>query len=311
MFIDIDSADIRLITEIANTQSLTKGADKCHMSAPAASARIKKLENNLGKQLFNRTPQGLTPTSAGLIAIKHANMIRDQIQSLINEVQADSSEIAGLVRLFANSLSLHVYVPPILEKFLLRFPSVNIDLQEKTSTEICKQLKQGACDVGLISADADSRGLVTYPYQVERLVLVTHPDHAVNQNNSIEFSSSLDYDFVALSDSSALQLFINRMIEKNHFKLKTRIQVQTFESLCGLVETGVGIGLIPYSVAAKHAKNRNLSIIRLKDSWSTRELSIAVQDPESLSPAAKTLFNALKANHLQIDRYQIDSTPPI
>lgn len=290
MYLGIDSMDVKLLTEVAGAKSLTRGAEACFMSASAASARIKKIEESLGRQLFIRTPQGLTPTSIGLTVVKHAHVIRNEIDLMLAEITSETQDATGSVTLMANSLSMHVYVPPVLERFLLKFPAINIDLHEKTSLDICRMLRQGSCDIGIVSIDSEIETIETHLYKTEKLVLIAPPNHPLSKEKRIKFSGATAFDFIGLTDSSALQAFLNRMMEKNKIKLKNRIQVQAFETLCSLVDSGVGVSLVPQSVALKCAERLRISVIELEDHWSTRELKIAISKKENLSHAAQALL---------------------
>jgi DNA-binding transcriptional LysR family regulator len=290
MYLGIDSMDVKLLTEVARAKNLTRGAEACFMSASAASARIKKIEESLGRQLFIRTPQGLTPTSIGLTVVKHAHAIRHEIERMIAEITFETNDAAGSVTLMANSLSMHVYVPPILENFLIKFPAINVDLHEKTSKDICRMLRSGACDIGIVSYDSEIENLESYPYKIEKLVLVAPYGHPLIKEKRINFSDATKFDFIGLTDASALQSFSNRMMEKNKIKLKTRIQVHAFDTLCSLVDSGVGIGLVPQSVALEYAEKLKISVVELEDHWSIRELKIAIDKKENLSHAAQALL---------------------
>lgn len=296
MYLGIDSMDVKLLTEIARAKSLTRGAEACFMSASAASARIKKIEESLGRQLFMRTPQGLTPTSIGLTVVKHADVIRNEIELMMSEITSETKDATGSVTLMANSLSMHVYVPPVLERFLLKFPAINVDLHEKTSLDICRMLRQGMCDVGIVSSDSDIENLETYPYKTEMLVLIAPSTHPLSKVKRMNFSDATTFDFIGLTDASALQSFLNRMMEKNKIKLKTRIQAQAFDTLCSLVDSGIGIGLVPQSVAFEYSEKLNISVIDLEDQWSIRELKIATNKKENLSHAAQALLNLFLEN---------------
>ncbi len=301
MYLGIDSMDVKLLTEVARAKSLTRGAEACFMSASAASARIKKIEESLGRQLFIRTPQGLTPTSIGLTVVKHAHAIRHEIELMITEITSETEDAAGSVTFMANSLSMHVGVPPVLERFLLKFPAINVDLHEKTSLEICRMLRQGSCDVGIVSSDSEIENLETYPYKIEKLVVVTPPNHPLSEEKRMKFTNATLFDFIGLTNSSALQSFLNRMMEKNKIKLKTRIHVQAFETLCSLVASGVGVSLVPQSVASEYAEKLNLCVVELEDHWSVRELKIAISKKENLSHAAQALLRTFLENSQTVE----------
>ncbi len=295
MAFDFDLIDLQLFVNVVDTLSLTRGAERSHMSAPAASARIKKIEEALGTQLFYRTTQGLTPTSAGHTVLKNALGILRQAEQLSEECQAGAGSMKGNIRLYASTLAISEFIPCALQKFLLSFPGMNIDLHERASTDIARALKQGTADIGILSADVPGEGLECVPYRRERLVLVAPAGHALAGVGPVDFGQTLQADHIGLTESTALQSFIIRAASREGMALKLRIQVNNFESLCNLVESGVGVGIIPDSVARRHARRLRIAIVMLRNDWAIRDLKIAVRDMRSLSPPAKALIDVLTA----------------
>jgi DNA-binding transcriptional LysR family regulator len=293
MGFDFDTVDLRLLVNIVETQSLTRGAEKSCMSAPAASARIKKMEDGLSAQLFYRTTQGLVPTSAGHTARRYASAILRQVDELSDELSAQTEGIKGSVRLLANTLSINELVPPVLEAFLLKFPRVNIDLQEMSSEAIARTLKQGLADVGILAMEASEPGLEAIPYREERMVVIASRSHSLAGAKSLRFSQIRDMDCVGLKEGAAMQGFVARAAAREGFSMKLRIQANDFESLCNLVQSGVGIAIVPESVAQRYARHLNLVVLPLQDAWSVRHLVIAARDMQALTPSARALINVL------------------
>ncbi|MBN9430253.1 MAG: LysR family transcriptional regulator [Burkholderiales bacterium] len=295
MRFDFDLVDLHLLINVVDSSSLTRGAARSHMSAPAASARIKKMEEGLHTQLFYRTTQGLVPTSSGHTVLRHARLILGQVGRLTDELNEGAASMKGSIRLYANTLSISEFVPPTLQSFLLSYPEVNIDLQERPSAEIARALRQGTADVGILAADAPSEGLECLPYRSERLVLVTAASHSLAQRQAIDFSEIEQADYVGLNESVALQAFISRAAAQAGFAMKIRIQASNFEALCSLVESGVGVGIVPESVARRHAQRLNIAIVALRDRWAVRDLEIAVRDRYALSAPVQALIDAFMA----------------
>lgn len=290
-----DLIDLRLFVNVVDTLSLTRGAERSHMSTPAASARIKKLEEAFGTQLFHRGAHGLAPTPDGDAVLRHALVILKQADLLASELRKDVGELRGTIRLYANTLSISEFIPAALQKFLLDYPGVNIDLHERPSAEIAKALKQGAADVGILSADMPDDGLQYIPYRTERLVLVAPAGHPLAAARQIDFGQSLACDFIGLKETMALQSFVVRAAAREGLTMKTRILVNNFQALCGLVDSGVGVAIIPESVARRHAQQFAIGIVGLRDRWARRELHIAVRDFDRLPPAPRALIEALVA----------------
>jgi DNA-binding transcriptional LysR family regulator len=291
--LDFDLMDLRLFVNVVDTLSLTRGAQRSHISIPAASARIKKVEEALATRLFYRTTQGLVPTSAGQIFLTHARIVLQNVQQMTDALRSDTGSLRGEIRLYANTLSISEFVTPALQRFLMDFPEVNIDLHERTSGEILRAVKSGAADIGILSTDQEGCDLTFLPYRTEQLVVITPLGHPLAQAQPARFASTLTSDYIGLKENTALQAFTTRVAAADGAVLKTRIRADTFEALCQLVSSGVGLGLIPRAVAERQAKLLPLCIVALQDGWAVRELKIGVRDLQSLSPQARMLIQVL------------------
>jgi DNA-binding transcriptional LysR family regulator len=296
MNFDFDLVDLRLIINVIDTLSLTRGAESSHMSTPAASARIKKMEEALKTQLFYRTTRGFVPTASGHTVLRHALLILNQVEQLVGELSESAQTMKGNIRLFANTISVSEFVPPALQKFLLNYPGVNIDLQERASSEVARALKQGLADIGIFVPDALEDGIEYLSYRTETLVLITPPSHPLAASGEIDFAQTQAFDFVSLNDNTGPQLFAMRAAAQENFVMKVRVQANNFEALSRLVMSGVGIGVVPQSVALRHLDERKIAMVTLRDSWATREVKIAVRNIQALSVAARALVDELLAS---------------
>jgi DNA-binding transcriptional LysR family regulator len=296
MAFGFDLIDLRLVVNIVETLSLTRGAERSFLSAPAASARIKKMEEALRAQLFYRTTQGLVPTASGHTVLRYATTILCQADEMESALHGQAESMKGSVRLFANTLSITELLPPALQVFLLTFPDVNIDMQEMGSSAIARALRQGIADVGILAVDAPESGLEYLPYRDEPLVVIAAPSHSLAGATSLRFTQIRGFNYVGLKESVALQAFIARAAAREGFEMKLRIQANDFESLCNLVQSGIGIAVVPESVARRQAQRLRIVPLPLQDDWSIRRLMIAVHDMQSLTAPARALIDVLQAS---------------
>jgi DNA-binding transcriptional LysR family regulator len=288
-----DFVDLRLIVTIADTRNLARAAARAHLSAPAASHRVRNLEDQLGFKLLYRTSQGVTLTPAGEAFVHHARLVLERVEHLAGDMQEYGEGIKGHVRIWANTTAISEFLPAVLSRFLRDHPDVNIDLREVLSGEIVKGVADSATDIGIVAGNVHAEHLEMLPYRDDRLVLVTAADHALARERSIDFAQTLADNFVGLPTSSAIHAFITSAADALGVRLKLRIQVGNFEAACRMIEAGVGIGIVPESVALRHAKTLQIAIVRLNDAWAERKLKICVRSVRELPPFARALVDRL------------------
>jgi DNA-binding transcriptional LysR family regulator len=290
-----DLTDLRLFCEVVDAGSITAGAERSALALAAASTRIRNMEAVLGGPLLSRSRQGVTPTPAGRVLLKHARGILSQAARMREDLSAFAGGRSGEVKLLANTNALTEFLPEVLSSFLAAHPHVSVDLEERLSDEIVGLIAEGVGDVGIVAGTVEVGALQTYPFRSDRFVVVTAPGHPLASRASVSFAEVLEYDFVGLERSSSLQRFLTAKAAREGRPLRARVQLRSFDAVCRLVEAGVGVGVVPQSTAHRAVKTMSLALIDLADDWALRELKIVVRAEDELRPYARELVDALTA----------------
>ena len=290
-----DLTDLRLFCDVVDAGSITAGAERSALALAAASTRIRNMEALLGAALLTRSRQGVTPTAAGRMLLKHARVMLGQAARMREDLSAFAGGLSGEVRLLANTNALTEFLPEALSSFLAAHPHVSVDLEERLSDEIVGLIAEGVGDVGIVAGTVDVGSLQTYPFRSDRFVVVTTPGHPLAARGAVTFAEVLEYDFVGLERSSSLQRFLTAKAAREGRPLRARVQLRSFDAVCRLVESGVGVGVVPQTTAARAARTMALAVIDLADDWALRELTIVVRAADDLRPYARELVESLRA----------------
>ena len=288
-----DLSDLRLFLQVVEAGSITHGAERAHLAIAAASTRIRNMEAALGTPLLQRERQGVQPTPAGRTLVHHARVLLQQAERMHGELAQYAEGVKGQVRLMSNTNALTEFLPEPLSDFLASHPQVNIDLEERLSDEIVAAVAEGVADLGIVAGTVETAGLETLPFRTDRFVVVVAPQHALAAAERILFAEALDYDFVGLDRSSALQRFLAEKAERIGRRLRLRVQLRSFDAVCRLVECNVGIGVVPATTAKRHAKTMSIHKIELADDWAVRNLMICVRREADLPIYARELVRHL------------------
>ena len=288
-----DLTDLQLIVNIGDASSLTRGAEKSHLSLPAASNRVKNLEDHFGTRLFNRNSQGVTLTPSGEAFLRHARLVLRQIDHLRGDIHEYSRGIKGQVRVLANTTAMTEFMPAVLSRYLASHPDVTVELRERLSYLVIKAVSEGSADIGIVAGRPASSELEYLPYRKDRLVLVTAAHHAFADRDEVEFAETMRYEYVGLSEWSAIHAFLIQAADKLGHPFRFRVEVGSFEAVCRMIEAGVGIGVVPELVARRYAQRLKIKIVRLSDEWADRKLQICVRKLDQLPGFARDLVNML------------------
>lgn len=291
-----DLTDLRLMVRVADCNSLTKGAEGSHISLPAASTRIKNLEESIGAKLLYRTSQGVTLTPPGQSLVHHARLVLAQIEQLRGDLQEYAKGIKGHLRVFANTTALGEFLPPVLRSYLLSHPDVNIDLRERLSHDIVRAVSEGQTDIGIVAGTVRTENLEVIPYREDRLALVVPTSHPLAKTPTVDFLDTLEFDHIGMTEASAIHAFLRQICDGLHRSIKMRIQVGNFEAAARMIETGVGIGIMPESAARRHGRSMAIQILGLNDGWAFRQMFICVRSLSALPLFARDLVELLIAD---------------
>ena len=170
---------------------------------------------------------------------------------------------------------------------------MNIDLEERLSDEIVAAVADGKADIGIVAGTEDVSGLEVFPFRVDRFVLVCAQAHPLSKVQHIAFAEVLDHDFVGLDRASSLQRFLSDKADRVGRRLKLRVQLRSFDSVCRLVECNVGIGVVPETTAERNTRTMALHRITLTDEWALRRLTICVRKLNDLPVYSQELVRYL------------------
>ena len=290
-----DLVDLSLFRHVVEAGSITRGALKANLALGAASTRIRHMEESLGASLLTRGRQGVSPTQAGRALLTHARAILQQTERLREDLGAFAGASAGQIRVLSNTNALAEFLPEALSAFLAAHPQVSVELEERLSDEIVGQIAEGVADIGIVAGTVDTGALTTFPFRKDRFVLAVARGHALAKRSEIAFADVLEQNFVGLDRSSAIQRFLSDKAARIGKPLRLRIQLRSFDAVCRMVESNVGIGIVPETTARRAAKTMAIATVALKDSWALRELTICVRDLKELPNYARQLVDYLRA----------------
>ena len=288
-----DLTDLRLFRHVAETGSITHGAERSHLALASASARIRGMEEMLDVPLLQRGRRGVQLTDAGRNLLDHARIVLQQVDTMRGELSAYSRGLKGSVRVLANTAALSEHLPRLLADFLAANPTIDLDLEDRESPAIAAAVAVGDADIGIASQAALAAGLESHPFQPDRLVLIVPTGHRLARRRQAEVVALLDLDSVGLPRGTALDGHLAMQAARLGRRLRLRVRVSSLDAACAMVAAGVGVAIVPEAAARRQRRGLPLGIVRLAESWANRELMLCVRDSKRLSRPAKKLFDAL------------------
>jgi DNA-binding transcriptional LysR family regulator len=290
-----DLVDLRLVMNIAEAASITAGAARSGLALASASERLRELERSLGVPLFERQRRGVSPTPAGLALVHHARLVTRQLDEMNGELGQFAKGLRGRVRVVSNTAATLEYLPPRIGPFLAGHPTVDLEIEERSSPEIVRTVAAGRADIGIVADAVDAAAeLETVPFVEDRLVLVTPRRHPLAKRRRIALRDVLEEDFVGLPTGSALQTHIDDQAARAGRRLKTRVRLPTFDAICTVVESGIGIAVVSKVAAERCRRSMAIASVTLSDAWALRRLRICAKSFRALPAPARDLVACLR-----------------
>lgn len=291
MMPDLDS--LALFVRAAEMRNLTRAAEACHITVPAASRRLQLLEHQLKAPLFERHSRGMALTPAGGRLLQLAREVIASVNHMRAEMANYGRGQGSVLRVHGNTSAMTQFLPGDIAAFQGLHPDVRVVLEECWSEEAARRARAGEIDLGVVVEGADVSGLACRPYRHDRLAAVMRDDEPID-GDAIAFADLLDHDLVGLEGGSTLTRLLQAHAAQLLRPMALRVQVKSFEAVCRAVEARLGIGVLPLAAARSFAPSMSLRVVELADEWADRRMLLVAR----AAPAGDSPLGTLVA-HLE------------
>lgn len=246
----------RYFYEVCQTRNMTKAAHNLYVSQPALSTAIKKIEQRLGVELFDRRNNPLTLTEAGRIFLVETNKIRLAEQDLNHQLTDYKKSRVQSLYIGSSQYFNAYYLPPVLKRYRQLHPHVRFKITERNAQLLNKELYAGNVDVAIHCGEKANQ-LRRQAVQSDRLVLAVpkslisatdfatiknYLGHHKQQKKAVSILNHLP--FVVLSSSNNLALVVNRLCGELHFTPQPILESYQLETAFHMACCGVGATFI-------------------------------------------------------------------
>jgi len=291
--VQADLKSFRLFVAVAESGSISGGAQRANLALGAASKRIAELESRARVALLKRHARGVSLTAAGHAFLGHARAVLLALERLDAELGEYQRGVKGHVRLTANASAIAERLPADLGTFLARHPELKLDLEERSSLEVVRSVTLGLADIGVFEADTPAHGLECFDYCSDRLVAVVMRGHPLARRRRVTPAEVLGHDQVVLREGTSLFRCISEAAAREGLPLRMRMRVHSFDAMCRMIEQGIGIGVLPEGAIAPQLKAMRIARVAIDAPWTERRHLVGVRRLSTLQVAAQTLVQHL------------------
>lgn len=302
----VDIRSMRGFVAVASAGSISKAAEHLHIAQPALSLQIKNIEEELGTQLFERSPKGVTPTAAGQRFLTHAIDILKRVEVAYEDVRDAVSEPTGSVTLGLSQSMAKILTVSLVSEILRRWPKIRFQMIEVSTGYIPEYLINGRIDLGLTFGMDEGPGL-RYTHLVdEELVFVTSKSQcmeALGSNTTkeeIRLEEMCCFRMILPTVAHSLRNCIDHFLAVQHITLPIVAEVSTIPQLIDLAAREVGSSILSYgSVASDYSAGR-LQVMRISNERLTRPVYLCRSTAAPLSIATALVQELIKNTAAQL-----------
>jgi len=267
-------SELRFVVSLARERNFRRAAEKCFVSQPALSLAIKKLEEELGLSLFERSRSKVTVTSVGQLIINQANVVLDEAEK-IKELSRQGDRQLGYPFSLGLIYSIAPYLLPLIIPILRRdLPEMPLEVEENITKNLEENLKKGSLDAAIIALPFEKPGIECVHLYDEPFEVIVPINHALAQNKSLS-AKELGREKVMLLDND--HCYSNQILEACPGLAKNRdVQLgNSLETIRNMVASNLGISVLPKSATVSGYENPLVKTIPFSDPKPYRRVALA------------------------------------
>ncbi len=240
----LDLALLSTFLGVLASGRISVAAKTLHLSQPAVTAQIRKLEDALGAALFVRSVHGVTPTDAGLRLAKHARAIQRLIEEAVAEVAGVEEQRGPLVLAASTTIAAHV-LPPLLAQFRAAERGVPFDMHVGNTEQVVEEVRAGRIPLGLVEGHARAQGVRLEPFIDDEIVPI------VGRDASFRLRQTRDLDDVPIlwrEAGSGTRAVVEQALRKAGLRRRSArhldVELGSTEAIIGGAAAGLGIAFV-------------------------------------------------------------------
>ena len=282
----------------------SKAAEHCHVTQPTLSMMVKKLEDELGVKIFEKT-QPLKPTSSGEVILSRARLILQEIKNLKEFIRTEKDSIEGEFRLGVIPTLAPYLLPRFLNEFLEKHPGTSFTVTELQTEDIIKQLKTNRLDVAILVTPLDDKEIREIPVFYEPILLYTSENQKYYEQEKVNLKSLTTDNLLLLEEGHCFRGQVMNLCSTKGKKVHHQLNYQSgsFETLKAMVDNNYGYTLIPemaVNVKSRHVKH-------FTSPEPVREVSLAVHQgfvkETLLSKLREAILKSIPAHFRKNEKY--------
>ncbi len=298
---NFDINDLIAFRAVAELGNFRKAAESIHISQPAFSRRIEKLENALGTQLLERTTRRVNLTSVGREFDKQLRQILDALDVTLLNIRGVAASRMGEVTIACVPSAVNYFVSNVVKDFHQRYPKTRVRIIDDSANHVLIAVAQGEADFGLNFTGSQENDIEFTPIFEEQFVAACHKDHPLAKQKSVRWSDLSEHDYISVSKASGNRILLDQALAGLTKQPQSMYETQHGTTMIGLVEAGLGVAAVPAMAMPKKGHPLLVSV-PLIDPVVKRKMGLIKRRSTQLTPAAVELYDMFMETSRKMNR---------
>jgi DNA-binding transcriptional LysR family regulator len=281
----MDLRQLRYLVALADERHFTRAAAREHIAQPALSQQIRRLEDELGIPLAERTTRQVKITDAGNLLVTRARRILAELEEANVELLALKGMEIGYVRVGTMHTMGPVDVSLVLAIFHQRHRGIELTVREESSEELAEMLREDELDLAFLSVTEriESHGLGLQQLVSEELVVLLPLEHRLARRRRLRIAELRDEEFISFREGARLRELLFAAAREAGFQPNVKLELNESSRIRRLVSRAMGVAILPRSDAV--APGADVAVVTLTDPPLARDITLAWREGRRHSPA--------------------------
>ena len=284
---------LKAFVAIAEYGSFVEASERLHMSQPALSIAIRKLEETVGGVLFNRSPRGVLLTPEGKFFLPTARRLVSDWDNALGDLGELFNKQRGKVTLAALPTLAAGFLPAVLADYRQRHPNIAISVHDVLASQVDDLVSSHRADIGLSVQPLRAEAMYFEPLVEDHFVAVCPDGHPLLEQANVSWEALLRYPIIGVSRLSSTREAIESVLQTQRLEMDLMCEVSQIGTAGRMVAAGLGVAALP-SLSFRQISTEGIGWRPLIAPYVPRALGIITPSRGFLSAAAAAMLDVIR-----------------
>ncbi|MEA2175148.1 MAG: hypothetical protein QOD00_2740 [Blastocatellia bacterium] len=290
----MELTQLEFFISVVEEGSFSKAALRVFRTQPAVSIAIRRLEDEVGAPLFERSQKTPRLTEAGELLFDYAKRmlaLRDQAQQVVAELRTFQR---GRVRIGANESTSLYLLPQLILRYREQHPNVKVEIYRHVSERLPREVLDHNVDFALLAFEPEDGDLQSFPILRDELILIMYPEHRLAAREALTVKELGQESFLAHNVKTASRHKVIEVFAQEHTPLNITLELATVETIKRFVQQQIGLAFVPRMCVREELERGTLATVTVRGLTYRRTLWATHRRGMTFSHAAAAFLEVLR-----------------